>query len=131
MSASGITTINFGAFPGGSDGSVVVTGQAGIVSGSLVEAWIRPEATADHTADEHMVETIKIFAHSIVEGVGFTISGFNTNQVNEPLIPTKGVSRTTTAAENATSSPHNFQQQTAGGLGTLVYGEWTVAWVWS
>ena len=85
MGASGTTTIDFGAFPGTSDTSVAVTGQAGIVAGSLVEAWIRPVATADHSADEHMVETLKVFAGNIVAATGFTIYGFNTSQLNEPL----------------------------------------------
>jgi len=56
--ATGTTTIDFGAFPGATDATVAVTGQAAIVAGSLVEAWIRPVATADHTADEHRVEEI-------------------------------------------------------------------------
>ena len=50
MGAQGSTTLTFGAFPGGSDASVTVTGQAGILAGSLVEAWILPAATADHTS---------------------------------------------------------------------------------
>jgi hypothetical protein len=74
--ATGTATLDFGAFPGASDASVAVTGQAGIVAGSLVEAWIRPVATADHSADEHMVERISIVAGNIVAGTGFTIYGF-------------------------------------------------------
>ncbi len=109
MGATGTTTINFGTFPGASDASVVVTGQAAIVAGSLVEAWIRPEATADHTADEHMVETLKVIAGNIVAGTGFTIYGFNTNQINEPLFPYRGI----------------------GGIGTRLYGLFAVAWAWN
>jgi hypothetical protein len=71
--ATGTTTVNFGAFPGASDASVTVTGQGSIVAGSLVEAWIRPEATADHSADEHWVEDLVVVAGNIVAGVGFTI----------------------------------------------------------
>lgn len=126
MGAQGTAALDFGAFPGGSDASVVVTGQAGIVAGSLVEAWLRPIATADHTADEHMVESIKIFAHTIVAGTGFTISGFNTSQLNEPLVPFTGVT------DNA--APANIpltQQPSAGGRGTRIYGLWTVAWVYN
>ena len=55
MGAQGTAVLDFGAFPGKSDASVAVTGQAAIVAGSLVEAWIRPVDTADHTADEHML----------------------------------------------------------------------------
>lgn len=76
--ATGTTTLNFGAFPGKTDASVDVTGQAAIVAGSLVEAWLRPVATAEHSADEHMVESLKVFAGNISAGVGFTIYGFGT-----------------------------------------------------
>jgi hypothetical protein len=112
MGAQGTTTLNFGVFPGASDASVTVTGQAGIVAGSLVEAWLLPAATADHTADEHNVETLKVIAGNIIAGTGFTIFGMNTNQINEPvLFPT---------ARNS-----------SGGIGTRVYGAWNVAWVWN
>jgi hypothetical protein len=73
MGAQGTATINFGAFPGATDTSVAVTGQTSILAGSLVEAWILPATTADHTADEHMVESLTIIAGSIVAGTGFTI----------------------------------------------------------
>jgi hypothetical protein len=102
VGASGTATLDFGAIPGKSDASVVVTGQGGIVSGSSVEAWIRPVASANHTADEHMVETLNVFAGSIAAGVGFTIYGFNTSQLNSPL-----------------------------GVGTRLTGQWTVSWVWN
>lgn len=102
--ATGTATLDFGAFPGKSDASIAITGQAAIVAGSLVEAWIRPVATADHSADEHMVETLKVFAANISAGVGFTIYGFNTSQLNEP--------------------------DPDGGRGTRIYGQWTVAWTW-
>lgn len=79
MGAQGTTTIDFGAHPGATHATVAVAGQAGIVSGSLVEAWIRPEATAGHSADEHMVEQIKVVARDIVAGTGFTIHGIETH----------------------------------------------------
>ena len=131
MGAQGTATIDFGAFPGASDASVAVTGQAAIVSGSLVEAWIRPEATADHTADEHMVETLKVFAADIVAGTGFTIYGFNTNQINESLETFGGRTNPTTAAQNVAANPLGFQQLTRGGAGTRLYGSFVVAWVWN
>ena len=97
MGAQGTTTVDFGAFPGKSDASVAVTGQAGIVAGSLVEAWIRPVDTADHLADEHLVETMRVMAGAIVAGTGFTIYALNSGQVGN----------------------------------TMLYGLWTVAWVWN
>ena len=65
--------MDFGAFPGASHTSIAVTGQAAILATSIVQAWIRPVATADHTADEHMVETIRVEAGDLVAGVGFTV----------------------------------------------------------
>ena len=76
--ATGNATLEFGAFPGSSDTSVAVTGQTGITTSSFVEAWLVPTATADHSADEHVVETIKVIAGNIVNGTGFTIYGVNT-----------------------------------------------------
>lgn len=101
MATQGTATLDFGAFPGKSDASVAVTGQTSITAGSLVEAWIVPTATADHSADEHLVETLKVMAGNIVAGVGFTIYGANTNQVSDP-----------------SASPQ-------------LYGQWSVGWVWN
>lgn len=129
MGAQGTATLDFGAFPGTSDASVTVTGQTGILAGSLVEAWVYPVATADHSADEHMVETFRVFAHTIVAGTGFTITGVNTSQVNEPLEPLKGTKNVTVAG--TLNTPNFPQQQFAGGKGTRIYGQWTVGWVWN
>lgn len=77
MGATGTTTIDFGAFPGKLDTSVAVTGQTGIIAGSLVEAWIRPIATAVHSADEHVMALaqLQVVAGNISAGTGFTIYG--------------------------------------------------------
>jgi hypothetical protein len=116
MGAQGQATLDFGAFPGASDASVTVTGQGGIGSGSLVEAWIRPIATPDHSADEHMAETLQVFAHTIVAGTGFTISGFNTSQLFE-----------TPGGWHYTGSVRAGE----AGRGTRIYGQFTVAWAWN
>lgn len=75
MGAQGTSSLDFGAFPGASDSSLAVTGQGSILTGSLVEAWILPAATADHSADEHIVEELEIYAGNIVAATGFTIYG--------------------------------------------------------
>src|SRR6266576_6540103 len=80
MGAQNTALLDFGAFPGASNASLAITGQGAILAGSLVEAWILPAATADHTADEHFAEDIDIFAGNIVAGVGFTIYGFYRGQ---------------------------------------------------
>jgi hypothetical protein len=71
----GTSIINFGVFPGASDASVNVIGQTGIVGTSVVTAWLYPSATVEHSADEHRVEQIDVYADgdSIIPGVGFTI----------------------------------------------------------
>lgn len=141
MGATGTANIDFGAFPGASDASVAVTGQTGIVAGSLVEAWLRPVDTADHTADEHMLESLKVFAHTIVAGTGFTISAFNTSEINEPVEPidTYQGSETVVTTASATTigikfkspSPRVATVSGSGGTGTRIYGLFTVAWAWN
>jgi hypothetical protein len=115
MGAQGTTTIDFGAFPGKSDASVAVTGQAGILAGSLVEAWLVPVATADHSADEHMLETIKIFAGNIVPGTGFTVYAIN---------PDKNISGRQDAGRGLADRGY-------GGGDTRIYGQWSIGWVWN
>lgn len=77
MSGQGQAVIDFGAFPGSPEASVTVTGQAGILTTSLVDAKISftAAATADHSVDEHIAEYIRLAATSIVAGTGFTIKG--------------------------------------------------------
>ena len=77
MPGSGQTTVDFGAFPGKTDATATITGQAGIVAGSLVEAWIFPAVTTDHSPDEHRVEQIEVTAGDIVAATGFTIYAVN------------------------------------------------------
>jgi hypothetical protein len=124
--ASGQTTIDFGAFPGASDASVAITGQTGILVGSIIEAWLVAQPTADHTADEHRVETISVTCGDIVAGTGFTIYAQNTSQLNEPLTDA-GMDRFRSTA--ATS--YGNAGRSIGGRGTRIYGTWTVAWRWS
>ena len=128
--ATGTATLDFGTFPGKSDASLAITGQSGIVAGSLVEAWLRPAATADHSADEHMLETLKIFAATIVAGTGFTIYGFNTNQVTEHEPP----QFLTHQGQSQAGSPRQAGQWPAGyseGRAPRIYGAWSVAWAWT
>jgi len=120
--AQGTATVNFGVFPGQSDVTLAVTGQAGIVAGSVLQAWLRPTNTADHSVDEHVHETIRITAGDIVAGVGFSIFARNDSELHEqpadilafPRVGGTGLNRPTP------------QQR-----GTRLYGQWSVAWRWS
>jgi hypothetical protein len=71
--AFGLDVIDFGTAPGSTNASLVIVGQALILSGSVVRAWLVGTATADHSVDEHFAEAPSIVAGSIVAGVGFTI----------------------------------------------------------
>lgn len=113
----GTTTVDFGAYPGKTDTSVAVTGQTSIVAGSVVQAWIRPVATADHSADEHLVEPIRVIAGNIVAGTGFTIYAFEATPV---------ANNTKWKAPVPGNNP-----ATAGNEGHRPYGQFTVAWQWS
>jgi len=125
MSTQGTALLDFGAFPGGSDASLAVA-SAGIGAGSLVECWLFPAATADHSADEHLVESLKVMAGNVQAGVGFTIYGINTSQINEPLTaPAINPNRT------AATSSYGAMANSIGGQGTLIYGKWNIGWVWN
>lgn len=117
MGAQGTTSVDFGTFPGACDASIAVTGQAGIVAGSLVEAWLRLEATATHTIDEHFVEPIQILAGNIVAGTGFTIYAKCVNPAREVR---QFVNMNSTGYEQPISD--NVQK---------LNGLFTVAWVWN
>lgn len=123
MGAQGTATLNFGAFPGASDTFVDVA-TAGVLSTSLVEAWMHGgTATADHSIDEHQVETVKVWGKFLSAG-NIRIYGMNSNQVNEPVSPPRSSPYTVAGIEKA-----GLEQ--GGGKGTRIYGQWTVAWVWN
>jgi len=108
--AQGTTTVNFGTFPGATDTSVAVTGQGSILATSLVEAWVFPVATADHSVDEHWVDGPQVVAGNIVAGTGFTIYA--------SVKPQTDAKAPTDSRRGKTDSPR-------------AYGSWTVAWVWN
>lgn len=120
MGAQGTATVDFGAFPGATDTSFDVTGQASITAASLVEAWVVPIATSDHTADEHMLERIKVRAGNIVPGVGFTIYAFIDY---DPVHIAQGDSKS-----NAVYARTNVD---ASDFSTRLYGQFTIGWVWN
>lgn len=73
---TGSATLDFGSWPGSTDiKSVAVTGQGAITGGSVVEAYVFPTATTNHSADEHIIDPPRVIAGNIVAGTGFTIYG--------------------------------------------------------
>jgi len=116
--------IDFG--PGASDAQLVVTGQAAIGSGDVVEAWLKIGNSAAHTADEHRIETIGVKAGSIVAGTGFTIFAYNTNNLAEPDVSPLARDRRVGPGGGL-----NADRPDRGGKATLIYDDWLVWWRWS
>src|SRR5947207_430098 len=113
----GTTTVDFGAWPGSGDTSVTITGQTNIGSGSLVEAWIFPAATADHSVDEHWVDPPRVVAGNIVVGTGFTI--YATSRLGPAVQQTDPYF----SSDRQRPDP-SYADNTH-------YGVWNVAWVWN
>jgi len=116
MSGQGTTVVDFGAFPGVTDVTVAITGQTLISGAALVEAWVFPTDTADHTADEHWVDPPRVFAGNVSAGVGFTIYARGD--------PDNG------AGDSINSGLGQGMVNTNGGP-SVCWGKWTVAWVWN
>lgn len=71
MADTGTATLDFGA--GSASASVAVTGQTAIGANSLCDAFMMAVSTADHSADEHRIENIRLRCGAVTAGVGFTI----------------------------------------------------------
>lgn len=130
MSIQGQTVVDFGAFPGKSDASIFVA--TPISSSSLVEAWIPAVATTDHSVDEHWVDPPYVTAGNISASSGFTIyarsQGQLTNYVetdNRYYRYLKPDSLTISVFGPQSYIPNSAQSS------PLVYGQWTVFWVWN
>src|SRR5690348_647239 len=64
-SNSGTATIDFGSISSPkTETSVTVTGQTGLLgdSSSRIEAWVRGEATTEHSVDEVVAHTPRVLA---------------------------------------------------------------------
>lgn len=75
--ATGTGTLDFGVTAGGSSYTeLVVTGQAGILTGSNIKVWIQADSTADYNEYEHtriLAGRINLAAADVSAGTGFTI----------------------------------------------------------
>lgn len=117
--------LNFGAFPGSSD-AVVDVAAPGVVAASLIEAWVMPVATADHSVDEHMAETLRVVGSYLSDG-NLRIRGFNTNVVMPPTEPviTPHPGPGTQINQGAALLP---QERAAA---PRLVGQFSVGWVWN
>jgi len=76
MANSGSGVIDFGAFPGSNEATLVITGESSILSGSRTDAWIVATATSDHTINDHAYAKclVQLSTGTVVAGTGFTIN---------------------------------------------------------
>jgi len=116
----GTTTVDFGAFPGSNFAFNFILEPA-ILAGSIVQAWLYPVATADHSDDEHLTERIRVMPGPIVPGVAFYVNAYFDGESEPTPAPTKVAGPGTGINQ---PRPNN------GGKHTSVYGLWTVAWSW-
>src|SRR5262245_383864 len=112
MGAALTDSVDFGAYPGATMASKTVSAP-GIATGSKVEAWVRCVDSADHTADEHMIENIKFVARedSIVNGTSVRVDAYVTNPPGLDSVTADGRVYT-------------------DGQPSLLYGTWNFYLVW-
>ncbi len=79
MAATGEIEIDFGAAPG-KDLVTVAVARAAVTANTHVEAYLFPKATADHSADEHIIDGPVLFAHNVQAGVGFDVAAIYKGQ---------------------------------------------------
>jgi hypothetical protein len=72
-SLKGVATLDFGS--GSMDASAVLTGIGSMLADDMITVSTRIEATPEHNVDDFLIDPIRVDAHSIVAGVGFTITG--------------------------------------------------------
>lgn len=73
MAVKGTATLDFGAAPGTNYIVTTVTGQTGILSGSVASAYLMAESTADHNTYEHSIVPIMLRCGNVVASTGFDI----------------------------------------------------------
>ncbi len=121
----GTTVVDFGGFPGSDHATVAVTGQAGILATSIVEAWLDCTDTADHSADEHIMAELTVHVSDIVVGDGFTIHVVHKSAEFGPAL---------WAQRDRTIGPGigiNQVRPYDSGVSDMVDGQWNVFWRWS
>lgn len=122
MGAQGTATLDFGAFPGSSVTHVDVAA-AGVIATSAIEAWIRPVANADHTAEDHMVVPMRVVGSYLSDG-NIRIMGFNTNDVVPPLEPQPSEVKHSAGAVRAKVRLNRQRSP-------MLVGQFNVWWVWN
>lgn len=115
---SGNSTLDFGAFPGQPEATLVVSSPDISDPAAIIDAWIIPAATTDHTSDEHLADPPRLAAINTTPGTSFTIYGFPSGR-DLPVPPG-------TPFGNAANS-----QMPVGQQQLMPSGKWNVGWAYS
>ena len=122
MGAQGTATLDFGAFPG-SNVAITDVVATGVISTSAVEAWIRPETTADHSDMDHVAAPMRVIGTYLSDN-NIRIYGVNINDVIPPLEP-QALDRNFTTL--ATKPEARLDRQKS----PMLVGTYNVNWVWN
>jgi len=113
---AGITTVNFGVFPGAQSAQTTIAAVDIDDPSAVPDCWVVPQATADHSADEHSADPPLVNAQ--VVGGNLVINAFASGR-DWPTPPG------TPFGNSANSQmPTSCQQPQP-------YGAWTVGWAFS
>jgi hypothetical protein len=121
MGAQGTAVLDFGVFPGSNVASVDVN-TVGVVNTSAIEAWIRPEASADHTDADHLVAPMKVTA-LFLSNDNIRIYGVNLNDVIPPIEDQPNL-----APLSKLRSPYRSPRRQNA---PMFVGQFNVWWVWN
>jgi hypothetical protein len=119
MGAQGLAEVDFGAHPGAVEKEMDVA-TAGVISSSLVEAWLVPDATTDHTVDEHvaMGDSLHVQGRYLSDGnIRIRVAPRQQQFMDER--PSGEQAQTQT--RGVKSGPQTVK----------TYGKWSVGWVWN
>lgn len=127
---SGTSIVDFGS-SGSNHTTLTVTGQASIIAASLVFCWVKPEATVDHSADEHIAENIIVYASDIVAATGFTIHAKTGVEIISDTSYTRLGRFTGTGQDAGRGQAARNNLLGPGGKTPLLKGKWSVGWIYT
>lgn len=117
LANSGVTTIDFGAFPGSPSATTTIVAGDAADPNAILDVWVAQVATADHSADEHAADPPLVSA--VADGLGNIII------VGQPSGRDLFVQPGTPPGNLAGSQAPIGQTQ------LCPVGKWSVAWAFS
>ena len=115
---TGTAVLDFGTFPG-SNVAYVDVATAGVISTSIIDAWIRPVASADHTDTDHIAAQIRVTGVYVSDN-NIRVYGINANDVTPPLEPQPA----------ATPKLRGVLVRTERQAAPMLVGQFNVNWSW-